>query len=57
MTDTENKRSEYRKKYEDKRVIKKVSFNTETEKQLLDFAENVDFSQWVKEQIKNNLEK
>ena len=42
------------KKYEKKRVIKKVSFNQETEKELIQFAESVNFSVWVKNQIKIN---
>lgn len=39
-------------KYESKRVIKPISFNTETEKELLEFANSVDFSNWVKQKIK-----
>lgn len=57
MSDTTDKMNEYRKKYESKRVLKKVSFNTETEYRLLEFAEKVDFSKWVKERIEENLEK
>ncbi|PKH29163.1 hypothetical protein [Acinetobacter radioresistens] len=45
------------KKYEDKRKSKRVSFNLETETDLLDFAESVDFSSWVKELIKKELNK
>ena len=44
-----------KKKYEDKRVIKRVSFNTTTEKELLAFADSIDFSTWVKEKIKDQL--
>jgi hypothetical protein len=44
-----------KKKYEDKRVIKRVSFNTTTEKELLEFADSIDFSTWVKEKIKDQL--
>ena len=44
-----------RRKYDDKRQIKKVSFNPETEKNLLDFANSVDFSNWVKQKIKEEL--
>lgn len=46
---------ENRKRYEAKRTIKKVSFNQETEKDLLAFAEGVDFSQWVKAVIRERL--
>lgn len=35
-----------------KRQVKKVSFNIETEKDLLEFANSVDFSNWVKQKIK-----
>lgn len=42
-------------KYEEKRKIKKVSFNAETEKELLDFANSVDFSNWVKQKIKESM--
>lgn len=46
-----------RQKYDDKRQIKKVSFNIETEKNLLDFANSIDFSNWVKQKIKEELSK
>lgn len=46
-----------RRKYDDKRQIKKVSFNIETEKNLLDFANSIDFSNWVKQKIKEELSK
>lgn len=42
--------------YENKRQIKKTSFNTETEADLLEFANSVDFSNWVKQQIKNAIQ-
>ncbi|MDM1019721.1 hypothetical protein QSV37_05260 [Acinetobacter sp. VNK23] len=42
-------------KYEKKRQAKRVSFNPETEKELLDFADSVDFSNWVKQKIKDEL--
>ncbi|CAM9396137.1 hypothetical protein [Acinetobacter bereziniae] len=45
-----------KKKYEDKRVIKRVSFNTTTESHLLEFADSIDFSTWVKQQILIDLE-
>ena len=44
-------------KYETKRQIKKVSFNSETEKDLLEFATSVNFSEWVKKKIKEELNK
>ena len=40
------------KKYEAKRVKKTVSFNADKDKELLDFVNSIDFSNWVKEQIK-----
>lgn len=40
-------------KYEAKRIAKRVSFNIETEKDLLEKAEKIqDFSKWVKSKIK-----
>lgn len=44
-------------KYETKRQVKKVSFNSETEKDLLEFATSVNFSEWVKQKIKKELSK
>lgn len=38
-------------RYENKRQVKRVSFNIETEKELLEFANSVDFSRWVKQKI------
>ena len=38
-------------RYENKRQVKRVSFNIETEKELLEFANSVDFSSWVKQKI------
>ena len=46
-----------RQKYDEKRQIKKVSFNPDTEKNLLDFANSVNFSEWVKQKIKEELNK
>ena len=51
----DEKWAEYRKRYEAKRVIKKVSFNSETEKDLLEAANKLDFSQWVKEKLKDEF--
>lgn len=48
---------EYRKRAEAKRVIKKVSFNQETEKDILEIANNIDFSQWVKQQLRKEFNK
>ena len=47
---------ESKKKYEKKRQIKKVSFNQEKEHKYLDFANSIDFSNWVKQKIKEHLE-
>ncbi|WP_274571576.1 hypothetical protein [Neisseria leonii] len=46
------KLAEYRKRAAAKRTIKNVSFNNETEKDLLEYANKIDFSQWVKEKIR-----
>lgn len=46
-----------RQKYDEKRQIKKVSFNSETEKDLLEFATSINFSEWVKQKIKEELSK
>ena len=43
------------KNYEKKRIMKPISFNTETEKELLEFANSVDFSNWVKQKIKDEV--
>ena len=53
----DKKLAENRKRYEQKRVIKKVSFNAEIEKELLEYAKNLDFSQWGKEKIREELKK
>lgn len=44
-----------KKTYEQKRDTKRVSFNTEKEAELLEFANSVDFSNWVKDKIKAEL--
>ncbi|MGF6148992.1 Uncharacterised protein [Kingella potus] len=51
----DEKLAQNRKRYEKKRVQKHVSFNSETEKDLLAFADSVDFSQWVKAMIRERL--
>ena len=43
-------------KYSLKRVNKSVSFYMETEKELIEFAEQVEFSNWVKAKIKGEIE-
>lgn len=48
---------EYRKRAAAKRTIKNVSFNNEAEKDLLEFANKIDFSQWVKEKIREEMQK
>ena len=55
MPMVDKKLAENRKRYEAKRVIKKASFNSETEKEMLEFANSVDFSQWVKDQIRKEF--
>lgn len=44
-----------KKEYEKKRDTKRVSFNLEKDHKLLEFANSVDFSNWVKEKIKQEL--
>ena len=44
-----------KKTYEQKRDTKRVSFNIEKEAELLEFANSVDFSNWVKDKIKAEL--
>lgn len=45
-----------RAKYAAKSANKTVSFNRDTEQDLLDFAQSLpNFGVWVKEQIKNQL--
>ena len=51
----DEKLAEYRKRAEAKRVIKKVSFNRETERDILEIANNLDFSHWVKEKIREDF--
>lgn len=43
-------------KYALKRVNKSVSFNSETEQDLIAFAEHLDFSNWVKAKIRGDIE-
>ncbi|MDO4434580.1 MAG: hypothetical protein Q4B82_08390 [Alysiella sp.] len=51
------KQAEYQRKYEEKRVFKKVSFNVEKEADLLEIAKSIDFSQWVKDQLREKFKK
>ena len=53
----DEKLAEYRKRAAAKRTIQNVSFNNQTEKDLLDYANKVDFSQWVKEKIREETQK
>lgn len=46
-----------KKTYEQKRDTKRVSFNIEKESELLEFANSVDFSNWVKDKIKLEIKK
>lgn len=59
MNDEEKakRQAEYQRKYENKRVVKKVSFNLENEGDLLEIANNLDFSQWVKQAMRENFKK
>lgn len=41
----------------EKRAHRGVSFNRETEQDLLDFVDKVNFSQWVKGKIREELKK
>lgn len=45
------RKDEARKKYDEKRVVKTISFNTEKHDELLEFANSVDLSNWVKNRI------
>ncbi|WP_095501596.1 MULTISPECIES: hypothetical protein [Neisseria] len=55
---SEEKIAESKKRYEkEKRAHRGVSFNRDTEKDLLDFVDKVNFSQWVKEKIREALKK
>lgn len=47
---------EKQKEYESRRITKKVSFNLNKEYDLIRFCENVDFSKWVKEKIRHEIE-
>ena len=49
------KRTLSRLRYENKRGFKKVSFNLEKEEALWQFANQTDFSQWVKAKIREEL--
>lgn len=51
-----DKISQSKKKYESKRFVKRVSFNLENEQDILDYSNNFDFSKWVKEKLKHELE-
>ena len=44
-----------KKTYEKKRDTKRVSFNIDKEAKLLEFANSVDFSNWVKNKIKEEI--
>lgn len=54
----EDKITESKKRYEkEKRAHRGVSFNRNTEQELLDFVDKVNFSQWVKEKIREEMQK
>lgn len=48
---------ETKKRYEQKRMVKHVSFNLEKEKELVEFVqtEAADFSNWVKNMIREKI--
>ncbi|MBF0802915.1 MULTISPECIES: hypothetical protein [unclassified Neisseria] len=51
------KQAEYQRKYDQKRLVKTVSFHLEKEKELVDFVQTeiTDFSNWVKETIREKM--
>ncbi|WP_448977624.1 hypothetical protein [Neisseria sp.] len=51
------KQAEYQRKYDQKRLMKTVSFHLEREKELVDFMQKEipDFSNWVKDQIRKEF--
>lgn len=53
----DEKLAEYRRRAAAKRTIKNVSFNHDTERDLLEFANKIDFSQWVKAKILESIHK
>ena len=53
----ESPKKEANKSYEKKRVLRPVSFNTETESELIEWAKSVSFSKWVKEKIREEMGK
>lgn len=57
MENQAKKQAEYQRKYEQNHVLKRDSFNLETEADLLELANSMDFSQWVKEQLREKLHK
>lgn len=59
MTDTDKEKvKEIRARYEKKRVIKPISFNTHEEMDLLEHANSIqDFSNWVKDKIREDMGK
>ena len=46
-----------RKRYENKRQIKKVSFNVESDKGVLMFSDTLNFSTWVKQKLLEEMKK
>lgn len=54
----EDKIAESKRRYEkEKRAHRGVSFNRDTEQELLDFVDKINFSQWVKEKIREEMQK
>lgn len=57
MAITESQRRSH-KKYNEKRRMKCVSFNVETEKELYDFVQSIpNFSVWVKDRLTERMER
>lgn len=54
MSDDKIKQS--KKQYETKRFVKRVSFNLESESDILEFSNKLDFSNWVKEKLRHEME-
>lgn len=44
-----------KRKYEGKRIKMSVSFNEEKDKELIAFAKSINFSEWVKEKMNEQL--
>lgn len=45
-------KADRKKKYEDKRIKMTVSFNADTDADLIELAKSKNFSEWVKQKLK-----